>query len=376
MNASREDIEKMDAYLANQLDDEARLLFDSKLATDEVFAEEFELHKMITAGIAAEKEARLRAILDEQRQETFIGANTWGKKFTLASAAVVLLGLIIVFYGTYRVNNPSKGIAKTENIEDSKNVAEPPTIMKDITVTDQKEKSSLVEDKGDDAELIEIEENQNSENDLLAEDDSEDEKRFANVAEEEIKQLDDAAPEPKAPARADAETIADIDEERISKDKYLQKELVAVNYRYVKSTPATQLQNTNLDVVTTASTRNSRKKSTGKEASVDKAKAPVDSAKREFKEKVRVEADSSNKKGEKISIAYYSSPLNYKGYTYNKRTKKIVVYGLSKTKSSLIKYNEALYLQNGSTYYLMVPTSTYLRLNKVTNTQLISILNQ
>ena len=97
MNASREDIEKFDAYLQGAMNSEEKMLFESALATNDSFRQEFELHEQITAAIAAERETHFRKILAEQRVNTFIGNNTWSKKFTLASAAVMLIGMLALF---------------------------------------------------------------------------------------------------------------------------------------------------------------------------------------------------------------------------------------------------------------------------------------
>ncbi|MDB4347734.1 hypothetical protein OAB01_03655, partial [Bacteroidia bacterium] len=176
--------------------------------------------------------------------------------------------------------------------------------------------------------------------------------------------------------RFDAED--DLDEVTIAKDRLLSKETVQIKQLdYVKMAPISTQSNVSLDK---AEVKKVRAKSRSVENVATSADlAPVDSAVKANKEKLKVElrdSVSKQEKAERISVEYYKSPLNYKGYTYDERLKKIIVYGLKETKSTLLKYQNVLYLKNGTDYYKMIPTTQYLRFNKVTDQNLISKLSQ
>ena len=370
MKAGREDIEKFDAYLTDQLNDEERLLFESKLATDEAWAEEFELHQMIVGGIAAEKEARFRAVLSQQRQETFIGNNTWGKKFTMASAAVVLLGMVAVFYAMYRIDNPRKGIAKTDAIENT-NASE------DNSTNQVKAKNNnAISEENPELEIVaEVKDSQPKI--VIMEDDNESQfyHDLNGISREDMDEQADMVAPLLSRAKGDA------DDDIITKDKYLRNETVEVR-RYVElqKIPAKQESLANVTITSSDIKRSESfsKKSIEKESN-EADKAPVDSATKEDRERVKVDfnaEDTTRHIKERILIEYFSSPLNYKGYTYEPRLKKVVVYGLLETKSTLSKYNEVLYLKNGTDFYIMTPTNSFIRLNKVTDKKLLLKLNQ
>jgi hypothetical protein len=379
MKASREEIEKFDAYIRGTMDSEERLLFESALATDETLASEFELHQLITEGITSEKEARFRAILAQQRQDTFIGNNTWGRKFTIASAAIVTLGFLVVLLATYRMNNPSNQLAKQDSeLEDSKNNA-PAEIEDRNKLNSERDKTKeyandeLREIPPDslvptlESKALEVaddaEETFDFKHDLESAGDAN-----SNAAKPEMNEDENR--------RFDAED--DLDEVTIAKDRLLSKETVQIKQLdYVKMAPISTQSNVSLDKAEV-------KKVRAKSRSVDNVAtsadlAPVDSAVKANKEKLRVElrdSVSKQEKAERISVEYYKSPLNYKGYNYDERLKKIIVYGLKETKSTLLKYQNVLYLKNGTDYYKMIPTTQYLRFNKLTDQNLISTLSQ
>ncbi len=60
-----------------------------------------------------------------------------------------------------------------------------------------------------------------------------------------------------------------------------------------------------------------------------------------------------------ISIDYYKSPLNYKGYIYDQTKKKLTVYGLTDTTSKVFSYQNVIYLKNNGTYYIIKPTTVF-----------------
>lgn len=381
MKARREDIEKFDAYIRGEMDSEQLLLFESALATDDELNEEFELHRMVTAGIAAEKEARFRKLLDQQRQDTFIGNNTWGRKFTIASAAIVTLGFLAVIFATYRMNNPSKGIAQNEP-EDDKIEINPAEVKEGEETVEPDSKKAIQYSKDELKELdrsedVEIEENANA---LREESDKE-------IGQADFKhELDNGIPLDNIPEQGILEdkkkylqfdTEEDADDVSIAKDQLITSESVEIKQvRYADIQPTSVQGNISLDGL--AKKKSRAKTSTSEKESVVTS-APADSVIKASKEKLDVELRDTavrEKKSERITVEYFKSPLNYKGYTYDSRLKKIKVYGLGSTKSTLLRLNNVLYLKNGSDYYKMIPTKEYIQFNRVTDKNLISTLSQ
>jgi len=383
MKAGREEIEKFDAYLFGGMDEDEQLLFESSLATDEDLAQEFELHQLITEGISAEKEARFRAVLDQQRQDTFIGANTWGKKFTIASAAIVAMGFLAVLFAMYRTNNPLKKLAITETEQvDSEPIEQNNKVSKKEADIKANERQEDVKVSAPEEEILRVveddiaDENEMANNELEV--DSDEELEFNHDLD-----ANDKRDEKWSPVKAEStdgvtrELENEDDAVVIAKDRLLSKETIVIEERQFSAVPSAR----KVDAITLSSAESSKSKKRFSKKSVESKvnNTPVDSAEKTDKEKLRVGyLDTTNvaKRKERIAVEYYKSPLNYKGYSYNERLKQISVYGLSTTNSKLVKYQNVLYLKNGENYYKMIPTSTYIKFNKVTDSILIRTLNQ
>ncbi len=86
--------------------------------------------------------------------------------------------------------------------------------------------------------------------------------------------------------------------------------------------------------------------------------------------------DNSAEEKDRITIEYYKSPLNYKGYRYDVYTKKLIVYGLKRTNSKLYRYNNQLYMKNKGDVYLIQATQIYTKFARVEDKQLIEKLKK
>lgn len=362
MKAEREDIEKFDAYLFGEMDEEEQLLFESKLAVDEEYASEFEVHKLLTEALSAEKEDRFRTILQQQRKDTFIGNNTWSKKFTLVSAAVVLLGALALLFATYREHNPLKKLAlnKSEQQDREKtgsaNESEPTFQEQDLSENT--------------AENLNEQTNANFLNDTeIAEDEIvNNESYFDDGASLKIEMKDDQPEE--------------LDEV-ITTDRLIAKEEVVIAEKNISLAPVKATANAKTSASNVSTNPVKRDEATRVDDIETKAKVDrneqdketIEDLGSERKKVLQKDSSGTTKTNEKIVISYYKSPLNYKGYTYNERNKNLTVYGLGQTKSLLIRYNEKLYLKNGVNYYLITPTTSYVKFTKLTDTNLIKTLN-
>jgi len=76
-----------------------------------------------------------------------------------------------------------------------------------------------------------------------------------------------------------------------------------------------------------------------------------------------------------VSVEYWKSPINYKGYKMGKN--KLILFGVYDFDSvKLIRLNNAIYMKYGSSFYKLLNTDTYLPLMKVTDDLLLLKLNQ
>jgi hypothetical protein len=241
MKAEREDIEKFDAYLFGEMNEEEQLLFESKLATDEEYAAEFAVHKLITEALSKEKEDRFREILGQQRQDTFIGNNTWGKKFTLVSAAVVLIGALALVFSMYREHNPIQNLAKNTNEAVNNPADEPkldnsPFLQEEANAANESEAYGYDDNLSSTPEVEEIEDG----SDLEAFDSEK------SLSLDDIEMKDDKS-----------EELDDV----ISTDQFLGKEEVVIAEKRLNLTPvkATSVARSDAEVTFKSNTESSSK---------------------------------------------------------------------------------------------------------------------
>lgn len=351
MKANKEDIEQFDAFLRGQMTKEEILLFESKLATDSEMEEEFGLHEMIIAGIAQEKEARFRKVLAGQREDTFIGKNTWGKKFTIASAAIVLIGMLLLVLAQYKEYNPTKGNNSIAKADETKKIAENGN-NQEAASTEDLAKDDKVEKKEKEKQQIEpneelVQESKETELDV-EEDFTKNEKALDLVAVPEVNATGD-------------------DEVEVRKDKLESEQVIKV--QSVVTTVAGSTRVTSMNEVAIESKRG-KKLDANANVTADK---PIDSlSNSKYYKKERIVSDS----GIQVRVQYFKSPLNYKGYQYNKRKKLVRVYGMKQNTSTLKELNGVLYLKNGEDYYVLVPNSDFSPLLLMSKKSIIDILNK
>lgn len=87
--------------------------------------------------------------------------------------------------------------------------------------------------------------------------------------------------------------------------------------------------------------------------------------------------DDPNSKADNgsITIEFWESPLNYKGYKMNKN--KIVLFGLAPSSNVLIKkIDNSIYLEYDKRFYALTMTNEYLSYHMITNDVLIKQLRQ
>lgn len=109
--------EEFDLYLKNKLSVEEKAAFEIKLANDSEFAQEFDFYQLMIEGIKESERRALKAHIQANKGNMFWGQNIWPKKMTYAAAAVIAL-----FVGLYVIIkqqdlSPEKTIAISETQE-------------------------------------------------------------------------------------------------------------------------------------------------------------------------------------------------------------------------------------------------------------------
>lgn len=355
MSASREHIEQFDAFLQGKMSSEEQLLFESKLATDPEYEKEFQLHLLIVEGIAQEKEERFRAMLRQQRQDTFIGNNTWGKKFTIASAAIVVLGMLVLVLAKYRDFYPNKNqVAISQEEKSEKTITSEVEKKIDLNNESKVEPPNLVQEDLEETQSPSIEE---------VEDEAELDAQVKALTDMDVGQGGEIDEAP--------EFSLDIEDNEMSirKDKLESEEVVKVKALpsrtgYNQSTTDDKQEAVVLTESVTIAQRNKLRSMSSREKDSTK--------KSELTNKEKLTTDS----GTVIKIQYYKSPLNYKGYAYNSKRKLIQVYGLTSSTSSIFELNGILYLKNDNNYYVILPNSDFAPLKILTNNSIIQELSK
>jgi len=340
MNAKKEDIEKFDAYLQGSLTAEENLLFESALATNAALKESFELHKTLVEAIAQNRENHLRDILKEQRSLTFIGSNTWSKKFTLVAAAIMLIGISAMFISYLKKTDMLHPLAtnKIEENTDIDNTDEPSNYIESM---DSNNLSPKIADNDAIAQNEEITENFEVDPQSIEELDENLNTTYKEKGDDDMERLEGKEVVKNTPqATNDYKTPAN---ERISADKLIKS--VNTTIRYIDTTAqqmdVARIESTSIKKDRYKGEYEMRGRTDAADSSLAKAKTDV--------QKSSLPAQ--------INITYFKSPLNYKGYSY--ANNKITVYGLKDTTSTLFSFGEQLYLKNSGIIYQIKPSPVF-----------------
>lgn len=102
MNYSEQDSELFDRYLSGTLDEATWKAFEERLREDAAFAEAFRVHTLLTEGIKANARMELKQHLRENADIQYWGGNMWPRSMRFAAAAALLIFsavyLLIRFY--------------------------------------------------------------------------------------------------------------------------------------------------------------------------------------------------------------------------------------------------------------------------------------
>jgi hypothetical protein len=138
MNFTEKDIALFDEYLKGNLSEQEKTAFEQKLVTDEEFKRDFEMYSTLVDGIRTHAREELKRKIAKEGEVKYI-QNIWGKKGTMAAAAVLIffLGLYFVFESNLgKKLLPSQDSQPAIAMEDNP-VSEPPKKQRKLTPKNQ-----------------------------------------------------------------------------------------------------------------------------------------------------------------------------------------------------------------------------------------------
>jgi hypothetical protein len=120
-----------------------------------------------------------------------------------------------------------------------------------------------------------------------------------------------------------------------------------------------------------STTTESQVSTTAKSGSVP---AKRDKADIGYDKDVELKSPNSSYKSKNVSVEYWKSVVNYKGYKYDGN--KVQLYGIENNKPLVFKeLDDRLYVRIDSKQYFIEKNNSYKRLTEVTNPNLLNVLN-
>jgi len=148
MKINENNIELFDKFLRSELSEEERMNFEYNLKENSEFKAEFEEFKLLVEGIKMKGLEDLKGILKSKGEVKYWG-NLWGPKWTIASAAILVIFAIMFFVLEYyipRKSNLETQIALQETISTEEQVEELEEKIENTEIlSETNEKESLLE---------------------------------------------------------------------------------------------------------------------------------------------------------------------------------------------------------------------------------------
>lgn len=333
----------IDEYLNGELQGTALDKFRIDIKNSEELQNRVQLQKEIIAAIRVKRDAELKAKLNAAKssssRQLIIHPSM---KVALASAAAITLLVVAYFAVSPYI---SQSITKANHTLDNESLEEKTAISKDSQKEKLDTQSLAIQVPPPPPESI-----MENINDMVTT--QEQVKEESNDAE-----LLDEAPD------ANSETVDIKKESSIGQDDNIiiaKDELLSSRTYTVLSITADFSTTTESQVSTTA-------KSGSVPAKRDKADIGYD-------KDVELKSPNSSYKSKNVSVEYWKSVVNYKGYKYDGN--KVQLYGIENNKPLVFKeLDDRLYVRIDSKQYFIEKNNSYKRLTEVTNPNLLNVLN-
>lgn len=319
--------EEFDLYLSNSLSDEQKQAFENKLSQDKEFSEAFYVHKLLVHGIKEHSREQLKNHLKENGKIQYWGENIWPRSMRMAAAAV-----LVIFIGLYAVIHFYLPPIDKNNIAvQTKTTPEPITAPLDSIKETMKAPEVVIDERApkEDFNLKQAE---------IAEFNSEE------VPIESIEQ-EDVSREADASGYTSPYNV--LSEKKIS-DTIVYARIIAMASYDRKDNDYAQnksLSNKKKSAQLPATTSNAIQEEALNKLLLDDTSG---NAKKEGKKSTEV-----SKPDKTIVIEYWSSPVNFKGYRYDKNILRL--YSLKDQNAQVFIYNNQMYVRHDGNVYLISP---------------------
>lgn len=319
--------EEFDLYLSNSLSDEQKQAFENKLSQDKAFSEAFYVHKLLVHGIKEHSREQLKKHLKENGKIQYWGENIWPRSMRMAAAAV-----LVIFIGLYAVIHfYLPPIDKNKIAVQTKTTTEPITAPLDSALETMKAPEVVIDERAPKEDFtIQQEE--------IAEFNSDE------VLIEAIEQ-DDVSEDADASGYASPYNV--LSEKKIS-DTIVYARIIALASYDKKDNDYAQnksLSNKKKSAQLPATTSNAIQEEALNKMVLDDTSGTA-------AQKGKKSADL-NKTDKTIVIEYWSSPVNFKGYRYDKNILRL--YSLKDQNAQLFIYNNQVYVRHDGNVYLISP---------------------
>ena len=317
-------------YLQGELKGRALDEFKVKLK-DEAFAKHVAEQSAIINALKEVRKEELKALFKQENKTKYI-QNQWGNKWTYASAAIVVLFVSAFFIVRFVIPQQSEQLATEEAVP-----------AQSDSITEEAEETQV------DTQMLAIEDGLPPNPMELVEDvqeDVPDSLPQIEVVEEEIDDLDGIAESFDEEETGDALPVEE--DLFVKKDEHIaSKEYTVRRYSptFIEQTRASKADDSSAELLDTQ----------------------------------EVEAGAISKdiepKTVKLSVEYWSSPVNFKGYKYSKNG--LQLFEIDPTESLSFKFlDQRLYLKLGKNFYFLEKNNEFNKFVAVSNQTLLDVLNE
>lgn len=346
----------IDQYLRGELERDELDRFRNRMRHEPDFAREVELHRSIVEGVRKVREKELKDYLRENAKVEYIG-NIWGSRWLYASAAIIVV-MVGMFFFIKKLDTGNQ-LAQDEQSADE--------VQKEIL----KPQNGYVTKNADTDEV----------NDTTAPEMELPQLVVVEDGEEMTLRSGAVSPEHDMSKLGEEERILEGDQ--ILDSMVKTDELIAsINYTVTVISSAIRREKDKSDTldayfrdadskavtVTTTDESKSKKGRLFRKSDEEDAKPESEVA----SEPSSTAAKITNRP---ISVQFWSSPVNFKGYKYNGQT--LLLYGVDPSENIEFKeYGNQLYLKRGNQYYIINLANDYKKFTRLTNTAVIKELNR
>ncbi len=346
----------IDRYLKGELDRDELDRFRNRLRSEQDFAREVELHRTLVEEITDARKRELKSYLKENAKVEYIG-NIWGAKWLYASAAIIVV-MVGMFFLTKQLQT-DEGIVQKEQTEDQVTTEQERAHYKPAPESELAD--SLAEDSVDIRFAFGV----------VAEDEEVESERMMNdnAASKEFASEYSEMSENERKLEAD-----EIQDSLVRADKLVSSSSYAVVVIRSANKVNAYLKNADKVAVTETTIADEELKEKKKKGIFGRSKDDAD-AEPSSEDDYDVSTESRTISSRQIDVEFWSSPVNFKGYKYDRSV--LLLYGVAPTESiSFTEYQGVLYMSRNGQYYTITPASNFVKFTKLTNSSVIKELNR